>query len=185
MMHISITGDLGSGKSTVAKELCRMLNYKYLSTGLVQRQLGLEKGMNTLEFNKFMNENQEIDDYIDDKLREVNHQTEPYVLDSRLGWHFVPKSFKVYLTARDEVAASRVLSDEKRIGEPQTLDVEAKIKELQERRRIENERFTQKYGVAPDLSRDFDAVIDTSSASVAEVVTRILDLYERFNAKRN
>jgi predicted cytidylate kinase len=181
MTHISITGDLGSGKSTVAKELCRILNYNYLSTGLIQRQLGLEKGMDTLEFNRFMSDNQEIDDYIDDRLRAVNRQTEPYVLDSRLGWHFVPQSFKVYLTAADEVAARRVLADGKRIGEPQTHDVEAKIKDLQERRRIENERFAAKYGVRPNLAEDFDAVVDTSSASVEEVVNRILDLYSKHN----
>ena len=80
-MHISITGDLGSGKSTVAKELCHILNYKYLSTGLLQRELGQERGMNTLEFNKFTDDNKEIDDYIDQSLKDVNNQEEPYVLD--------------------------------------------------------------------------------------------------------
>jgi cytidylate kinase len=180
-MHISITGDLGSGKSTVARELSRILNYKYLSTGLIQRQLGLEMGMNTLEFNKFMNENQEIDDYIDQKLKDVNNQSDSYVLDSRLGWHFVQKSFKIYLQASDEVAASRVFSDEKRIGEPSAFDIKAKIRELNERREIENNRFFAKYGVKPDIFKDFDLVVDTSAATVSEVVNLILNLYDAFN----
>ncbi len=178
-MHISITGDLGSGKSTVAKEICRILNYKYLSTGLIQRELGQQKGMNTLEFNKFTDENKDIDDYIDQKLKDVNNQVEPFVLDARLGWHFVKKSFKVYLMAIEEVAASRVISDEKRIGEPSAIDIQAKIKDQRERRQIENARFEKNYGVKPSIFTDFDAIIDTSTATVSEVTNLILSLFEK------
>ena len=179
-MHISITGDLGSGKSTVAKEICRILNFKYLSTGLIQRELGQERGMNTLEFNKFTDHNKDIDDYIDQKLKDVNNQDEPFVLDSRLGWHFVKKSFKVYLMTIDEVAASRVLSDEKRIGEPSAIDIQEKIKDQRERRKIENARFEKNYGVKPSIFLDFDAIIDTSTATVSEVTNLILSLFEKY-----
>jgi CMP/dCMP kinase len=183
-MHISITGDLGSGKSTVAKEICRILNYKYLSTGQIQRQLGLERGMNTLEFNKFTDNNKEIDDYIDQRLKDINNQTDTYVLDSRLAWHFVKKSFKVYLMAVDEVAASRVLIDEKRIGEPRSVDIHAKIREQHERRKIENDRFEKTYNVKPSIFKDFDAIIDTSSASISEVTNLVLTLYDKFKENK-
>ena len=181
-MHISITGDLGSGKSTVAKELCHILNYKYLSTGLLQRELGQERGMNTLEFNKFTDDNKEIDDYIDQRLKDVNNQEDSYVLDSRLGWHFVKKSFKVYLMAIDEVAAYRVIGDENRIGEPSAIDLQSKIKDQRERRKIENARFEKNYGVKPSIFTDFDAIIDTSSATVVEVTNLILSLLEKYKA---
>lgn len=178
-MHFSITGDLGSGKSTVAKEICKRLNFKYLSTGQIQRQLALEKGMNTLEFNKFTDDNKEIDDYIDQRLKDINDQTEPYVLDSRLGWHFVKKSFKIYLMAIEEVAASRVLDDAKRIGEPVAQDIKAKIAEQRERRKSENDRFEKNYGVKPSIFTDFDAIIDSSSASIQEVTDLIITLYHK------
>ena len=184
-MHISITGDLGSGKSTVAKEICRVLGFKYLSTGQIQRQLGQERGMNTLEFNKFTDNNKEIDDYIDQRLKDINNQTDSYVLDSRLGWHFVNTSFKIYLMAVDEVAASRVLVDEKRIGEPLALDIKAKIKEQHERRKIENDRFEKNYGIKPSIFKDFDAIVDTSSASIDEVTNLILALYAKFEKKEH
>lgn len=179
-MHISITGDLGSGKSTVAKEICRILNFKYLSTGLIQRQLGQERGMNTLEFNKFTDNNREIDEYIDQKLKDVNFQSEPHVLDSRLGWHFVNSSFKIYLMAIEEVTASRVLVDQKRIGEPHAADIQAKIKEQQERRIIENNRFEKNYGVKASIFKDFDIIIDTSSGTIEEVTNLILDSFKKF-----
>lgn len=179
-MHISITGDLGSGKSTVAKKLCEILGYKYLSTGEIQRQLALEKGMNTLEFNKFTDQNQFIDDYIDQRLKDVNNQLDCYILDSRLGWHFVKKSFKVYVMAIEEVAASRVMIDSSRIGEPQANDIQQKIKEQKERRKSENERFEKTYGVKPSIFKDFDAVIDTSSANIEEVTNLLLKLYNQW-----
>jgi cytidylate kinase len=179
-MHISITGDLGSGKSTVAKKLCEILGYKYLSTGEIQRQLALEKGMNTLEFNKFTDQNQFIDDYIDQRLKDVNNQLDSYILDSRLGWHFVKKSFKVYVMAIEEVAASRVMIDSSRIGEPQADDIQQKIKEQKERRKSENERFEKTYGVKPSIFKDFDAVIDTSSANIEEVTNLLLKLYNQW-----
>jgi cytidylate kinase len=182
-MHITITGDLGSGKSTVAKELCRILGFTYLSTGQIQRNLAQEMGMDTLEFNHFTDQNLHIDDYIDNKVKEINNKKEPHVLDSRLAWHFVQSSFKIYLMALDEVAALRVLKDDTRIGEPASSDVSQKIKELRERRESENQRFASNYGIKPALFQDFDAVVDTSTAGIEEVTQLLIKLYKQFVAK--
>ncbi|MDR3046899.1 MAG: AAA family ATPase [Bacteroidales bacterium] len=179
-MHISITGDLGSGKSTVAKELCNILNHNYLSTGTIQRQLAEEMGMNTLEFNKYTNEHSNIDDFIDQQLKNINHQEEFYVLDSRLAFHFVEKSFKVYLTAADEVAAQRVLQDKIRIGESSVKSLEEMVIALKERRVIENQRFEKTYNIKPDIFSSFDLVVDASTGSVNEVIDLILTQYELF-----
>jgi cytidylate kinase len=155
------------------------LGLNYLSTGLVQRRLGQEKGMDTLEFNKFANNNKEVDEYIDQQLKNVNDKTESYVLDSRLGWHFVNKSFKIYAMAIDEVAASRVLMDGQRIGEPNSGDLQTKIKQQRERRIIENERFEKIYGIKPSIFKDFDVIIDTSTANIENVTELIIELYQK------
>lgn len=179
-MHITITGDLGSGKSTVAKELCRILGFTYLSTGQIQRNLAKEMGMNTLEFNRYTDQNLHIDDYIDNKVREINDVLEPHILDSRLAWHFIKSSFKIYLMALDEVAALRVLKDDTRIGEPPSEDVQSKIKELRERRESENLRFASNYGIKPRLFDDFDAIVDTSTADISQVTNVLVHLYKAF-----
>ncbi len=176
-MHISITGDLGSGKSTVAKALSQELGLEYLSTGGLQRQLAANMGMNTLEFNRYTNENLNVDDFIDQRLRDINNAAELYILDSRLAWHFVTSSFKVYLTAADEVAAARVLIDTSRVGEPLAADVASKMLEQRERRTLEDNRFAENYGIKPSIYLDFDAVIDTSTATVEQVKDTIKKLY--------
>ena len=123
MRHISITGDLGSGKSSVARIICDKQPYEYFSTGALQRKLAAEKGMNTLDMNKMSEASIDVDKYIDDFLRNIEADksgSKTYILDSRLAWHFVPSSFKVYLTVRPEIAAERVMNDHKRTGEPTT-----------------------------------------------------------------
>lgn len=176
-MHITITGDLGSGKSSIAKALCKMLNYKYFSTGSIQRQIGKEKGMNTLELNYFSEKNQDIDKYIDDFVIKINDDIETYVLDSRMAWHFIKKSFKIYLTVNPIVAAQRVNSDHLRDGEPIVEDINKKSINLLERRATENNRFKNKYGVdCSDLS-NFDLVIDTSKQTIEEISNLIFQRY--------
>lgn len=177
-MHISITGDLGSGKSTIAKELCQALGYKFLSTGSIQRTLAQQQGMDTLEFNKYTDHNLHIDDYIDQHLKDINTQPDPHVLDSRLAWFFVPSSFKIYLLTFEEVAAQRIMEDKSRISEPDAASVKQKIADTKERRQIENNRFEKNYGAKLDVFKNFDLVVDTSFASIAQITELILNAYQ-------
>lgn len=181
-MNITITGDLGSGKSSVAKELCKILNFNYLSTGAIQRKIGLEKGMNTLELNYFAEKNDEIDNYIDDFLRNINKEKEHYVLDSRMAWHFVQPSFKIYITVDKHIAAERVKNDTARSAEPMANDISTISDNLLERRAAEDKRFKIKYGVDCGNLTNYDLVIDSSQSTVSEIVHKIVDKYRAFVA---
>ncbi|MCX8480689.1 MAG: cytidylate kinase family protein, partial [Sediminibacterium sp.] len=67
-MHITITGDLGSGKTTVAKKLCEILHYTYFSTGKIQREIAAQRKTNTLNLNYIAENDSSIDEYIDNQL---------------------------------------------------------------------------------------------------------------------
>ena len=175
--NISITGDLGSGKSSVANELCKRLNFKYLSTGSMQREIAREKGMDTLQLNYYSENNIEIDQIIDEKIKNVSSLDENFVLDSRLAWFFVNKSFKLYLTVPPEIAAKRVLKDKERTEEPAADDLKSKAENLLERRFVENRRFKKIYGVDCSDLNNYNLVIDTSNTTVEGVVKLILEFY--------
>jgi len=179
---ITITGDLGSGKSSVAKELCKMLGYEYFSTGSIQRELAQKRGMNTLELNYHAEKNKEIDRLIDERLVAINQEKKPYVLDSRLAWHFVKNSFKVYLTVEPGIAAKRVLKDKKRINEPDAKDEAGKALNLLERKSAEDKRFKKNYGVDCADLNNYDVVIDTSRSTAAEVSELIIELFSKWNS---
>jgi cytidylate kinase len=176
-LNITITGDLGSGKSSVAKVLCKLLNLNYFSTGVIQRQIAKEKGLNTLELNYFSENNLDIDKYIDDQVIKLNDEPDSFILDSRMAWHFIRKSFKIYLTVDPIVAAQRVIADNQREGEPVIEDAKEKSLNLLERRAAEDKRFKAIYGVdCGDLS-NYDLVLDTTYLSIEEVARLIVERY--------
>jgi len=181
---ITITGDLGSGKSSVARELCRLLGYEYFSTGNIQRELAQQAGVDTLEMNYFAEKNKEIDRLIDDRLRQINNENKSYVLDSRLAWHFVKDTFKVYLTVQPEIAAQRVSGDRQRKNEPVIADLKAKALNLIERRKAEDRRFKATYGIDCSDLNNYDVVMDTSHSSVKEVANAILERYRKWQQEQ-
>jgi len=179
-MHITITGDLGSGKSSVAKMLCEKLNFKYFSTGNVQRELSKKQGLDTLQMNYLAEKNAEIDKYIDDLTKNINTENKNYILDSRMAWFFIEKSFKIYLTVKVEVAAARVMADKERNSEPSAHDLQEKIDNLNERKIAERKRFNKKYDVDYLDLNNYDLVLDTSFKTIEEVVEIIIDKYKNF-----
>lgn len=94
-MKISITGDLGSGKSTVAKQLAKDLGFDYISTGTIFREIAKEYGIDVLKLNKLALTDTSIDDRVDGKLKEYNQHPTGLIIDSRLAWHFINESIKI------------------------------------------------------------------------------------------
>jgi cytidylate kinase len=62
---ITLTGDLGSGKSAVSSILCEITGFEYLSTGRIQRKIAENMGMDTLELNRLADTDPSIDERID------------------------------------------------------------------------------------------------------------------------
>ena len=172
---ISITGDLGSGKSTVSNLLCERLRYDYVYTGNIQREIAKRYNMNTLELNKYSETHPEIDEEIDATVKSLNN-SDNLIVDSRLAWFFIPKSFKVFLKADIEVSAKRISEDNKRKTENYSSEKEA-ISKIIARKESEHKRYTELYGVdSLDLS-NFDLVIDTSFITPEVVANIIISKY--------
>ena len=114
---ITISGVIGSGKSTVAKMLAQKLGWQYYSTGMAQRKIAEEMGLTTIELNALTTKKKSIDERIDAVFKNPPWKENNCIVDSRLAFHFVPKSFKVCLTVQDAVAGKRIFHDTMRTGE--------------------------------------------------------------------
>ena len=168
---ITLTGDLGSGKSTVSKILTGRLNYDYIYTGKIQREIAGRYQMTTLELNQYAETHPEIDGEIDATFKALNDSTD-IIVDSRLAWFFIPDSLKVYLTCDIEVAATRIANDRQRKSEQYVSHQEA-VQNIIARKESENKRYMELYGAdCSDLS-NFDLVIDTSFLTPEEVADGI------------
>lgn len=170
---ITITGDLGSGKSAVSKLLNARLGFEIYSTGKVQREIANRYGMTTLELNQHAETHPEIDDEIDGALRDLNLKPEGLIVDSRMAWHFIPSSYKVFLMVPVEVAADRVMGDTSRRSEAYQNKDEA-IAQLTARKASENERFKDLYGVDCGYPGNFDLAVNTAGLTPEQVAETIL-----------
>jgi cytidylate kinase len=172
---ISITGDLGSGKSTVSDVLKERLNYDYLYTGKIQREIANRYKMTTMELNKYAETHPEIDAEIDATFRSLNQSTN-LIVDSRLAWFFIPQSFKVFLKTNLIISINRISGDKQRINE-KYLSKEEASKNITARKLSENKRYIELYGAnCADLS-NFNLIIDTSFITPERVAEIILAEY--------
>lgn len=180
MSKITIAGRLGSGKSTIAKRLTDRLNLPYHSTGSLQRAMAEQANLSTLELNKQSETNAEIDHTIDGSTKRLDEIQSAFILDSRMAWHFVRRSFKLYLYVDANISAERIFHDRERTSEAyQSMD-EA-LRYIQEREQSEIRRFQQLYGVDITDFANYDAVIDTSYAAVDDLVDLILALFKQWS----
>lgn len=182
-MHITITGRLGSGKSTVAKLIAEQHGYTYYSTGTIMRELAAEAGLSICDYNKKIVDDPTEDRKIDERTREVAiaRRDENMVFDSRMAWFFAPDTFKVYVTVDPAVAASRVKIDP-RPGEPNS-EIEIYY-ELEERSKVEQARFIKFYGEGANYfdQRNYNLIIDSTTRSADEVARDIWSAYEAYCA---
>ena len=180
---ISLAGDLGSGKSTVAKILIEALGAEYYSTGSLVRQIAERMGMTIGELNVYMETHPEIDTEIDDGLVALSDDPRALIIDSRMAWHFTKGTFKVYLSTDIETASVRIMSANRSCEHSSTL--EETIACTKARRESEKKRYSEKYGVdITDLS-NYSLVVDTTNATPEEVAGVILSSFEKWKNDRS
>lgn len=176
---VTISGDLGSGKSRLTANLCESLPAERYSTGAVQRDLAARLGLTTLELNKKAETDPSIDKMVDSCFADLAKTDKNLVVDSRMAWHFLPSAFKIRLKCSPDEAVRRVKKDVSRIGEG-SYETDADILAgLTARKASEQARFLQYYNVDILRPENYTLVIDTSIATpemVAEhVLARIAD----------
>ena len=177
---ISLAGDLGSGKSTVADILINRLGMKYYSTGAIVRSIAAQHGMSVVELNVYMETHPEIDHEIDNGLVELGKSDEPMIIDSRMAWHFTEGTFKVYLSTDVETSALRIMGANRQGEHAATL--EQTVSDTKARRESEKKRYKAQYGVdIKDLS-NYTLIVDTTVATPDQVADCIIAALEKWKS---
>lgn len=182
-MHITITGNLGSGKSTVCRILGDKYQFEVYSTGKVQRELASQMNMTTLELNQLMRTDKKYDKMIDDETARISRDNndKDIIFDSRLAWHFVEKSFKVFVSVSLETAAQRVMNDQRGEVEKYSSFEEAKNL-LTARADTERVRYKEIYNLNYMNYSNYNLVIDSTYCDqnrIAEIILQEAKEYEK------
>jgi cytidylate kinase len=146
------------------------------------REMAEERGMTILELSRLAEADDSIDREIDARSARFVGSGGGFVLDARLGWHFVPDSTKVFLDVTLEVAARRVF-EARRGSERENVDIDTTIAAIAARTESERQRYLEYYGLDYFDHSHYDLVIDTSESTPGEVMERILDYLELYGQR--
>ena len=168
---ITIAGSLGSGKSSTARAVASTLGFRHFSSGDLFRQLAVARGESIEAMNISAEVQRDIDLKVDNLLQEMYGTDESLVIDSRMAWHWMPLSFKVFLVLDPNTAASRIfhhLQDEGRMSEAATSVQEVR-NSIDRRFASEQKRYAALYGVNATDPLNFDIIINTKHNDLKSV----------------
>jgi cytidylate kinase len=164
-LTIAVSGLHGAGTTTVATALAEAFDLRYLSAGMIFRQLAQERGVTLAEFSKIAEENPKIDQEIDNRTQR-EAELGNVVIDAYIaGWVARRQAdLTLYLHAPLEVRALRIANRESR-------NYEEILKETQIREESESSRFREFYGIDVTDTRLFDLVLNTDNFNAVATIS--------------
>jgi CMP/dCMP kinase len=166
--NIAISGDIGTGKSTLARLLSEKLNWKYVSAGNYFRDWYKAQGM---DVSKVYGIPEEEDRKMEADFKKEMAEKSNVVFESRLaGWlaQDYPETLKVLCTVKDFEAY-------KRVAKRDSVSVEEAEELSKQRAKDLVDKFNKLYGVSDFLDeRYFDLVINTSNKTPQQVLEVVL-----------
>ena len=175
---ITITGEIGSGVTTVTHKLADALEYRRFSSGGLFRNLASQYGMSIDQLNDYAKKHPIIDREIDALIQRLGEGSE-LVLDARLGFYWIHASFRVYLTVDSDIAAKRIYDDIHQCGrtEESPASIVETITSIQKQAESTQGRYFRDYGIDISNTKPFDLIVDTNGKTPREVVNLIRKSY--------
>jgi cytidylate kinase len=178
-MIITISGQAGSGKSSVSKGLAKKLGFRYYSIGDLRREMAKQRGLTLAELNKLGETHDFTDKDVDEFQAKLGKEQNNFVIDGRLSFYFIPQSIKIYLDADLETRAKRVLKDERKVEHFKNL--QDAIKGLKEREKSDKKRYKKYYNINCLDKKQYDYIIDTSNLTIKQVIDKIMEIIKGKN----
>ena len=183
---ITIAGTAGSGKSSTANLVAQKLDFKRFSSGDFMRKIALELNMSLEELSTKAETDSSIDTKIDAEVQKAGKGNK-LIIDSRLAFHWIPDSFKVFLDLSPEIAKDRILSDLKtntlRKQSENASSPEEIYKKITERLESEKKRYMQLYGIDYTDKNNYDLVINTDINNLEEVANIVVTEYKKWQER--
>ena len=166
---ITLGGGAGSGKDTACIILIQkyLNDYQAVSIGDITRKIGEEKikelNLDLKDFNDFpayaRAHDIDYDVIADQKLKELGETGNKLIVNCRLGFHFIPYSFKVYLHCPHHTAAKRVSQDPKRTDNKDSI--EELTKRFIGREQSDDQYYHDRYGLNYMNIGNYDLIVNT------------------------
>lgn len=167
-LNVAISGEIGTGKSTLSKSLVQSLGWEYQNAGDFFRNWHQEHNIpleNTTEIPP------ELDKEVDMGFREQMASRTHVIFESRLaGWlaKDLPAVFKILVTCDSEVATNRAAGRD-------IINLSQAKKNNQIRSKGLIKKFRKLYGVSDYLDpKYFDLVVDTTNITPEKALKLVM-----------
>lgn len=180
-LKITLSGDIGSGKSTFSKRLAATLGIDRIYIGQLMREEAQKRKMTLDDFNELLKIDKTIDQEIDLAQREKSKGYKKVIFEGRTSWYFVENpDLKIYLKVNPDIAAQRVWGDNDNHLRDTYSSIEQIIEANKARKQNEITRYKALYNIDIADERNFDMVIDTSNTGIEETFSESLISIAKF-----
>ncbi len=171
-MKITLFWLAGSGTSTVGKLLAKKMQLNFMSSWNILRSWAKDEGYASIyEFeDKVAKHDTTFDIKLDNKVAEYGKNEDNFIFESRLAWHFIPESIKIYLDCEESERYRRIFQREG--WEKQNI--------IDQNTKRETELVHRYNDVYPDIlfppqEEDFDIYIDGTDILPEQIVEQIMN----------
>jgi cytidylate kinase len=145
--------------------------------GQLRREAAKRRGMTLEEYNQLAMTDISTDLEVDEYQSKLGKEQDNFVIDGRTSWHFIPQSYKIFLTVDPQVGAERIFQELQQGGdrnEGYNLNtVEAVLNSNYERVNNDRKRYQQYFGIDVYDLANYDEVVDTTNLTIDEVIAKV------------
>jgi cytidylate kinase len=180
-MIVSISGNQGSGKSTIAQLLAEKLGWPRYYMGGLRREAAQKRGLTLAEYNRLGEDDPATDLEVDRYQEDLGKTQDNFVIEGRTSWHFIPQSFKIFIYVDEAVGAKRIFdqlqakSSEMRNNEDHFVTYEEVLASVRQRRASDDKRYHQYFGIDVYDMSNYDFCLDTTNLTKEEVFAQVLE----------
>jgi CMP/dCMP kinase len=175
-MIITIGGNIGAGKTTLANQLASELHYEQLYVGGIFRELASEKKLSIEQFISQLKEDPALEQSVDQRQATLMREKDNLIVQGRIAWYFAQSSpfkvFNIFLAVDPATGAHR--SGERKENAGRSADEMAAA--TADREKTERERYKMLYAIEDYFDPShYDFILDTSGLTPQETFNKVMD----------